>query len=98
MTWYFKDNLKRKIIKRKEFDKLILKSLIYCNNSNLNLKIYFFKNFRKFNKFCSVSFIRRSCLITHFARSVFKNFKMVRHQCRFFATNGLLVGLRKASF
>jgi len=42
--------------------------------------------------------MRRYCVITGFARSVSKQFKMVRHQCRFYAVNGYLVGLRKASF
>jgi ribosomal protein S14 len=32
------------------------------------------------------------------SRSVFRRFKMVRHWCKFFASEGYIVGLRKASF
>jgi len=42
--------------------------------------------------------MRRYCVITGLSRSVSRQFKMVRHQCRFFAVNGFLSGLRKASF
>jgi ribosomal protein S14 len=51
-----------------------------------------------FNKYSSTSFFRRSCLITGNCRSVSRFFKLSRYTSKEFASNGLLTGLRKASF
>ena len=51
-----------------------------------------------FYKHSSTSFFRRSCLKLGNCRSVFRFFKMSRFTCRYFASNGLLYGLRKSSF
>ena len=51
-----------------------------------------------FYKYSSTSFFRRSCLITGNCRSVFCFFKLSRYSVRLYALNGILAGLRKASF
>ena|ERR1700749_2543321 len=51
-----------------------------------------------FNKFYSVSFFRRSCIRSTKCNSVFRFFKMSRYLCKYYASNGFFVGLRKASF
>ena len=56
-----------------------------------------YKNFYFF-KFSSKSFYRRSCIRTGLCRSVFRFFKLSRYTCRFFASNGLFIGVSKASF
>lgn len=56
-----------------------------------------YKN-KYFSKGSSTSFYRRACLRLGNCRSVFRFFKMSRFMCRFFASNGFLYGLRKASF
>lgn len=88
----------RQNYKNLELKKLILKNLIFDQNFEKNSKIYFFKIFSKLTKFGSISFMRHSCYIHGYSKSVSRYFKMARHQCRFFATNGLIAGLRKASF
>lgn len=101
LRWYQKDKIRRKNFLKNELNKYLLKSLTRNRTKSFNkyAKIYFFRLFWKFHKkTSSISFLRRSCLITHFTKSVSQTFKMVRHQCKFYATNGLLIGLRKASF
>jgi ribosomal protein S14 len=51
-----------------------------------------------FYKFSSISYFRKSCLISGNCRSVFKFFKLSRYICKQYASNGLFTGLRKASF
>lgn len=51
-----------------------------------------------FLKQASISFFRRCCLLLGTCRSVFRFFKMSRYKCRYYASNGFLTGLRKASF
>jgi ribosomal protein S14 len=53
---------------------------------------------RYFYKYSSISFFRRSCLLSGNCKSVFRFFKLSRHLCRFYASNGFIMGLRKASF
>jgi ribosomal protein S14 len=65
---------------------------------NVRGKIYLRRIFDKFDKYSSVSFFKRSCLLTGHARSVFRRFKLVRHQAKFYGSHGFIVGLRKASF
>jgi len=56
-----------------------------------------YKNFYFF-KFSSKSFFRRSCIRTGLCRSVSRFFKLSRYSCRQFASNGLFIGVSKASF
>jgi ribosomal protein S14 len=51
-----------------------------------------------FYKYSSLSFFRRSCLVTGNCKSVFCFFKLSRYTARAYASNGTLTGLRKASF
>jgi ribosomal protein S14 len=79
-------------------NKLILKSLLSNKLFKKNEKIYFGLLFAKYTKKSSIAHYRRFCIMTGNSRSVFRRFKMVRHWCKFFASNGYVVGLRKASF
>lgn len=63
-----------------------------------SLKFYKYINNTILKKQSSLSFYRRSCLLTGNCRSVFRKFKMVRHFCKSYASLGLIAGLRKASF
>jgi ribosomal protein S14 len=76
-----------------------------CAKGILSNKYAIFKSlnfFRRVSKILlkktSISFYRRSCLMTGNCRSVSRKFKMVRHFCKAYASSGFLIGLRKASF
>jgi ribosomal protein S14 len=56
-----------------------------------------YKNFY-FYKYSSISFFRRSCVITMWSRSVFRFFKICRYSSRMLFSNGLFIGVRLASF
>jgi ribosomal protein S14 len=69
---------------------------IKFNKTELNK--YILKSLLNFSKFNSISFFRHYCIITKHARSVFKKFKLVRHQCKSWSSKGYLTGMRKSSF
>lgn len=85
-----KKELKKNLIKYflsnqyKNFKSNKVIKLIYRN------KIYY--------KYSSISFFRRSCLLSGNCKSVSRFFKLSRYLCRYYASNGFIVGLRKASF
>jgi ribosomal protein S14 len=85
-----KKELKKNLIKYflsnqyKNFKSNKIIKLIYRN------KIYY--------KYSSISFFRRSCVLSGNCKSVSRFFKLSRYLCRYYASNGFIVGLRKASF
>jgi|HubBroStandDraft_3_1064219.scaffolds.fasta_scaffold27134_5 ribosomal protein S14 len=79
-------------------NKLILKGLLSNKFFARNAKIYFGLIFFNYKKNQSIAFYRRSCVMTGNSRSVFRKFKMVRHWSKLFASEGKLIGIRKASF
>ena len=85
---------------KKELKKNIIK--FFLNNQYKNFKsnkiIKFIYRNKFYYKYSSISFFRRSCLLSGNCRSVFRFFKLSRFLCRFYASNGFIVGLRKASF
>lgn len=99
MTFFNKKEYRNRLFyKKAEIKKILYKSLLANAFLNKNFKIYWFKIFIRFNKKQSISFYRNFCLVNNWARSVFRKFKMSRHQAKFFASFGLISGLRKASF
>lgn len=93
-----KEYYNRLIFKKIEIKKLILKTCLANKFLNKNLKFFLFKNFLNFNKYSSISYYRNYCLINNWSRSVFRDFKMSRHQAKAFSSFGLVCGLRKSSF
>jgi len=93
-----KFDLKR--MQNKELNKNLIKFIISNKysilKSNKIIKLAYSSFY--FYKFSSISFFRRSCLYSGNCRSVFRFFKMSRFKCRFYASSGILNGLRKASF
>jgi ribosomal protein S14 len=97
-SWYKKNSVNRLLLHKFEYKKLILKSLLKDTRFELMQKFYFQFFFNKFGNKGSISNCRRFCVISGQGKSIFMNFKMVRHQCKFYAAKGYLVGIRKASF
>lgn len=96
--WYKRDRIVRKSLLQNEMNILILKGLLSNKNFTRKEKIYFGLIFLNYSKNTSIAFYRRSCVMTGNSRSVFRRFKLVRHWSKDFASNGKIVGLRKASF
>jgi len=96
--WYKRDFSLRKNFLLKEMDLLILKGLLSNFKFSKNEKIYFGLVFLNFSKYSSIAYYRRSCIMTGNSRSVFRRFKMVRHWCKKYASDGILIGIRKSSF
>jgi ribosomal protein S14 len=96
--WYNRDASVRKLYGINEMNKLVLKSLLSNSLFQKKHKVYFGILLFKHVKESSISYYRSYCVLTGHAKSVSRKFKMCRHQCKSYAANGLLVGLRKAQF
>jgi len=95
--WIFRDSKTRFLFDGSEINKYILKS--YLNSfSNYLCKIYFSKILWRIGRFESISFIRNYCVYSYQTRSVFRRFKMIRHMCKKYSADGLIIGMRKSSF
>jgi ribosomal protein S14 len=93
-----KYNIKR--LYNKELKKNLIKYFLsnQYNNFKSNKIIKFIYRNKFYYKYSSISFFRRTCLISGNCRSVFRFFKLSRYLCKHYASNGYIVGLRKASF
>lgn len=98
IRWPKRDSRFRLLYYNSELSKLVLKSLLASSFFFTEDKMFFFFKFQRYSFKSSISFYSRSCLFTGHARSVFKLFKLCRHQAKYCASNGFLTGLRKSSF
>lgn len=97
-NWINRDVNVRKKISNVELRKKLLKSLLASSFFDFSDKVFFFRLFQRYNLQSSISFQKTSCLFTGRSKSVFRMFKLYRHQAKAFASNGLIGGLRKSSF
>lgn len=81
-----------------EVNKLMLKSLLSSVNFPFFPRVYFFYVMQKFNYFVSTSSFRRLCSVNGYSKSIFRLFKMSRHNCKKYSSLGIIVGMRKSSF
>lgn len=96
--WTLRDEKYRKMYKKQEITKIILKSLLSSTAYKTNYKLYFSNAFHKCSKQTSLGIYRRYCLFSYSGKVVFKDFKLSRHVFKNMASLGYLSGLRKASF
>ena len=85
---------------KKELKKNLIKFFIanqYKNFRSNKIMKFVYRN-KYYYKYSSISFFRRSCILSGNCKSVFRFFKLSRYLCRYYASNGYIVGLRKASF
>jgi len=96
--WIIRNEKIKKIYKKYEIKKIILKSLLYCNIYPFIYKLLFDFYFKKYPYDSSISKYRTYCLILGNSRAILRTFKLSRHSCKKYATYGYLTGLRKSSF
>lgn len=91
---------KIEILVNKEVKKNIVKYFLSNQYKNFrsNKIIQFLYRNKIYYKYSSISFFRRNCLLSGNSKSVFRLFKLDRFLCRYYASNGFISGLRKASF
>lgn len=85
---------------RKELKKNIIKYFLsnQYNKFQSNKIIKFIYRNKFYYKYMSLSFFRRNCLISGNCKSIFRLFKLSRYYCKYYASNGVITGLRKSSF
>jgi ribosomal protein S14 len=91
---------KIQLLINKELKKNIIKFFLsnqYNNFKSRNIMKFIYRN-KYYYKYSSISFFRRSCILSGDSRSVSRFFKLSRYLCRYYASNGFISGLRKASF
>lgn len=93
-----KDKINRSIYFKYEIKKLILKSLLFNINYPFFYKLYFDYYFKKFPFSSSISKYRTYCMFLGNSRSIFQRFKLSRHICKKYGSQGFIVGLKKSSF
>ncbi len=98
IRWPRKELNKKKLYKKYEIKKLVLKSLLNNFYYKKNYKLFFNKLFYTFPIDSSTSKYRTYCMLQLQGKSIFRNFKLSRHMMRHCANNGLLIGYRKSSF
>ena len=93
-----KYNIKR--LYKKELKKNLIKYFLsnQYNNFKSNKIIKFIYRNKFYYKYMSISFFKRTCLFSGNCKSVFRFFKLSRYDCKHYASNGFISGLRKASF
>ena len=91
---------KIKVLINKELKKNIIKYFLLNQSKNFksNKIIKFIYRNKFYYKYSSISFFRRNCLISGNSKSVFRLFKLSRYHCKYYASNGYIVGLRNSSF
>lgn len=95
--WIKRDHTMRLKYKNIEINKKILKSLI-ANSKELDKKIYYTKLLSKFSNKNSISYFRNGCYNSGSGRSVFRLFKLNRHEIKSLSSHGFVTGMRKSSF
>lgn len=81
-----------------ELNKLVLKSLLSSSDFIFADRLYFFYVMQKYSISGSFAIFRRFCSINGYSKSIFRLFKMSRHNSKRYASLGLLSGMRKSSF
>ena len=93
-----KDYINRKFFNKNEFNSIILK---YYNNSDIDNKYkyyIFYKFLKKFHLNSSSSRIVNRCIITGRANWSLRMFKLSRISFKEFADQGLITGIRRATW
>lgn len=98
IRWPRKEKKKRKLYKKFEINKLVLKSLLNNYYYDIKYKLYYNKLFNKFPIDSSTSRYRTYCMLQLGGKSIFKFFKLSRHMFRYCVSNGDINGFRKSSF
>jgi len=88
----------RKSYSKGEISKNILKSLLQSDNYIFNYRLYFSKMFYIFKSSSAISRYSTSCSFSNSGRTVYRQFKFSCLFCKYFASHGFLLGLRKSSF
>jgi ribosomal protein S14 len=98
MNWIINNKKWRILFKKNEIKKLILKSLLYNKDYLFKFKLYYDKVYKKFKYCTSIAKLQTFCLILKNKKSIFRKFKLSRHTIKKYASNGYIIGLKKASF
>jgi len=98
VQWSKRNALTKKEYLNTELDKILLKSILSNSVLDKEYKLSAYEQFLMYKKRSSVSYYRKYCIINLNGRAVFKHFKLHRLVCKKWMGQGLLLGVRRASF
>lgn len=94
----FKDKRRRELSARNELKVRHFKSVVHAQNLPYGIREKAFLEMSMLQKDSFASRIKNRCILSGRAKAVYKMFKMSRLLFRMFSSNGLLPGVRKASW
>jgi ribosomal protein S14 len=98
VQWTKRNAITKKEYLHTELEKNIIKSVLSNTTIDKKYKLSVYEEFLMFKKVSSISYYRRYCIVNLNGRAVFKHFKLHRLVCKKWMGQGLLIGVRRASF
>ena len=95
---FIKDKKRRKLVKKLELKKVILKSIIYNIRLPYSIREYLFIDLCNLTKDSSKTRIRNRCLFTNRSRFVLTKYKLSRHYFKFLVSKKKIVGISRESW
>ena len=93
-----KDTIIRKLVSKNELKRLQYKSIIKNQNLSLNDRYKFINKLNKLNRNTSRIRIKNRCVVTGRSKGIYSMFRLSRIKFRELAWQGLLPGVKKASW
>lgn len=97
---YIKDKNRRSLFQNLERKFMILKYIVHNQNLSDSVRSFAYSELQKLwiQHTVSITTIRNRCILTNRARAVYRKFKISRLFFKKYALQGILVGVKKASW
>jgi len=95
---FIKDFNRRNIFLLLELERIILKYILTNFKLPLDIRLNAYINFKNVSILSTITKIKNRCVLTNRSRSVYRKFKMSRIFFKKLALDGLLIGVKKASW
>lgn len=93
-----KDYVKRQLVAKNELKKLEYKYIIKNQKIIKEIRYKYIEKLNKLNRNSSETKIKNRCILTGRAKAVYKMFRLSRIKFRELASQGMLPGVKKASW
>jgi len=95
---YTKDKYRRNTYLLLEKKKMILNYIIHNLKTPLKIRNLAYIQLRNISKWTMITKIKNRCILSNRSRSIYRKFKMSRIFLKKYALQGLIMGVRKASW
>ena len=95
---YTKDKNRRNIFSLLEKKKIVLNHIINNLNFPLNIRNYAYLQLHDISKISTLTKIKNRCIFSNRSRAIYRKFKLSRIFLKKYALQGLIMGVKKASW